>query len=131
MPTVRDYMVSDPIVLTPGMSIHDARRLLVAHQISGAPVVDERGNLVGILTERDVIGAMIRASYHQDPGSSVANCMTREVATLEAEMAIEEAAELFMESRWRRFPVVSRNRMVGLLGRADVLRAVEDLWSAD
>lgn len=128
MPTVSDYMVSDPITLSPGMSVHRARRLLVEHEISGAPVVDERGRLVGMFTERDIIGAVFRASYHQDPGSSVEDCMAPDVETLEADMDITEAAKLFLESRFRRFPVLSSNRMVGLLSRRDVLRAVEDLW---
>ena len=128
MPTVSNYMVTDPVTLSPGMSVHTARHLLVAHEISGAPVLDERGSLVGILTERDIIGAVFRASYHHDPGSRVADCMTREVETIEAETDVEEAAELFLKSRFRRFPVLSQTRMVGMISRRDVLRAIEDLW---
>ena len=130
MPSVSDYMVTDPVTLSPDMSVHDARRLLVEHEISGAPVVDERGRLAGIFTERDIIGAIFRASYYQDPGSSVGACMTREVETLEAGADIQEAAELFLKSRFRRFPVLSDNRMVGLISRRDVLRAIEDMWRA-
>jgi len=129
MPTVSDYMVSDPVTLSPDASVHDARHLLVEHEISGAPVVDERGDLVGIFTERDILGGVFRASYHQDPGSCVADCMSREVETIEAETDISEAAELFLRSRRRRFPVVSENRLVGLISRRDILRAIEDLWS--
>ena len=128
MATVSDYMVTDMVTLSPDMSVHAARHLLVAHKISGAPVVDERGNLVGMLTERDIIGAVFRATYYHDPGSRVADCMTVEVETIEAETEVEEAAELFLKSRLRRFPVVSKTRMVGLISRRDVLRAIEELW---
>jgi len=128
MPTVNDYMVTDPITLPPGMSVHRARQLLVEHEISGAPVVDDRGGLVGILTERDIIGAVFRASYYQDPGSCVADCMSHDVETIEAETDIAEAAEFFLRTRFRRFPVLLGNRMVGLISRRDILRAIEDLW---
>ena len=128
MPNVSDYMVIDPITLAPGMTVHYARRLLVEHEISGAPVMDERSRLVGMFTERDIIGAVFRSSYHQDPGSSVGECMSPEVETVEADMDIAEAAKLFLESRYRRFPVLLDNRVVGLLSRRDVLRAIEDLW---
>ena len=129
MSTVSDYMVRDPVTVSPEMSVHAARRVLVEHGFSGAPVVDERGELVGILTERDVIGAIFRSSYFQDPGSSVAECMTGEVETLEAETEITEAARLFLQSPYRRFPVLEENRMVGLISRRDLLRAIEDLWT--
>jgi len=130
MLTVGSYMTVDPVVLPPRMSVHEARRILVQHGISGGPVVDERERLVGILTERDIIGAVFRASYFQDPGSCVADCMTKEVETLEVYEDIEVAAQRFLTSPLRRFPVVDRNRLVGLLSRRDVLRAIEDLWTS-
>ena len=129
MLTVREYMTHDPVTLRPEMSVHEARQILLGHDISGAPVLDERARLVGILTERDIIGAVFRASYFQEPGSRVADCMTAQVETLEADVRIEEAAERFLKSRLRRFPVVEENRVIGLISRRDVLRAIEDLWS--
>jgi len=131
MPTVNDYMAHEPIVLLPDMGVHAARRLLVQNEISGAPVVDEGGRLVGILTERDIIGGYFRASYHQDQGDCVADCMTAEIETIESETDVSEAAELFLKSRYRRFPVLVENRLVGLLSRRDILRAIEDLWQVE
>jgi CBS domain-containing protein len=128
MPTVSDYMVKKVLVLSPDTEIHAARRLLVRNEISGAPVLDEGGDVVGILTERDIIGAIYGASYHKDLGRRVAEYMTTEVQTIEADMEIVAAIGLFLESRYRRFPVMAHARMVGLLSRRDALRAIEDLW---
>jgi CBS domain-containing protein len=128
MPTASDYMVKKVLVLAPDTEIHAARRLLVRNEISGAPVLDEGGDVVGILTERDIIGAIYGASYHRDLGGRVADSMTTEVQTIEADMEIVAAIELFLQSRYRRFPVMDQARMVGLLSRRDALRAIEDLW---
>lgn len=128
MPTVRDYMRTRLVVLSPQMSVHEARKLLVEHRVSGAPVVDATGALVGILTGRDLLGAFVRASYHQDPGDLVEHCMSRDVRTLEAESDIAAVVEEFLHTPYRRFPVLEGTRVVGILSRHDVLRALEELW---
>ena len=123
-----DFMTPDPVVLTPEMAVHRAMRTLLENEISGAPVVDERGELVGILTERDCLEVVFRASYHKELGGSVADYMTREVQTIEAEMDIVEVVELFFKSPYRRFPVLSGHQLVGQISRRAILRAVEALW---
>ena len=128
MARVGDFMTSDVIVLAPETNVHDALRVLVAHDISGAPVVDARGEVVGMLTGRDVIVAIFHASYHKDLGQPVAEYMSRTVQTVDAELDVMEVIELFMKSPFRRFPVMSGTRLVGLISRHDVLRAIEELW---
>lgn len=128
MARVGDFMTSDVIVLAPETNVHDALRVLVAHDISGAPVVDARGEVVGMLTGRDVIVAIFHASYHKDLGQPVTEYMSRTVQTVDAEMDVMEVIELFMKSPFRRFPVMSGTRLVGLISRHDVLRAIEELW---
>lgn len=128
MPTVRDYMTARLTVLHPDMSVHEARRLLVRHRVSGAPVVDAAGVLVGILTGRDLLVAFARASYHEHPGDRVADCMSRDVRTLEAEADIATVVGHFLHTPHRRFPVLQGTRLVGILSRHDLLRALEELW---
>jgi len=128
MPTVRDVMTSDVVVLRPEMSVHRAMSILLDADITGAPVLDERGSIAGILTEKDCLGAIFRASYHQDPGESVAECMTRRVQTVDAEMDVLEVIELFLRGPYRRFPVLDGTRLVGLISRRDIVRAVEASW---
>ena len=128
MTVARDFMTADLVVLSPDEGVHAAMRRLLAADVSGAPVVDERGELVGILTERDLLAAIARASYHKDLGGTVATYMSRDVRTVDAETELLRVVELFLESRFRRFPVLSGTRLVGLISRRDILRAVEALW---
>lgn len=128
MTTVSDYMTRDVIVLAPETSVHAALRLLLAHDISGAPVVDARGEVLGMLTERDVIGAIFHASYHKDLGGPVSASMSRDVQSVDADVDVMDVIALFMQSPFRRFPVMSGTRLVGLISRRDVLRAIEERW---
>lgn len=127
-PSVKDYMSINVVALSPTMDIHHAMKTLLEHQISGAPVIDEQRNLVGILSERDCLKVAFSASYHKDWGGRVSEYMNSEVQTVNANLDIVEMAELFLKSRYRRFPVVAGNRLVGMISRRDVLKALEELW---
>ena len=128
MATAADYMTREVILLSPTTRVHDALRLLLANDISGAPVVDERGEVAGMLTGRDVIGAIFHASYHKDLGGPVEAYMSRDVQTVDAETDVMAVIELFKKSRFRRFPVLAGTRLVGVISRRDVMRAIEELW---
>jgi CBS domain-containing protein len=126
--TANDFMSTDLIVFTPDMDIHRAIKALLEHRISGAPVVDGQGILVGILTKKDCFKIAFSASYHKEWGGRVSEFMSAEVETIDAEADIVEVAELFLKSRYRRFPVMKNGRLVGVISRHDVLRALEELW---
>jgi CBS domain-containing protein len=124
----RDYMSSRLITLTPETDIHRAIKLLLKHRISGAPVVDEDGRLIGVLSKKDCFKVAFTASYHEQWGGPVSEYMTRDPETVDADTDIIEVAEKLLNGPYRRFPVMSRNRLVGQISRCDVLRALEDLW---
>jgi CBS domain-containing protein len=126
--TAEQYMSSDLVTFSPAMDLRCAIRLLLKNRISGAPVVDSLGRLVGILTKKDCLKVAFSASYHQEWGGHVAQVMSREVQTVEAQSDVVEVAELFLNSRFRRFPVMKNGRLVGVISRHDVLRALDDLW---
>lgn len=128
MATIGDYMTRDVIVLSPRTSVHQALSLLLANDISGAPVVDERGEVVGMLTGRDVLGAIYDASYHQDLGGPVSAYMARDVRSVDVDADVMEVIELFLKTPFRRFPVMRGTRLVGLISRRDVMRAIQRLW---
>lgn len=128
MTVVADHMTREVITLSPSTTVHAALRLLLANDISGAPVVDDRGEVVGMLTGRDVIGAIFNASYHKDLGGTVADYMSRDVESVDAETEVMAVIERFMRSRFRRFPVLAGTRLVGVISRRDVLRAIEERW---
>jgi CBS domain-containing protein len=125
---VRDFMLAKPVVFTRNTDLLDAVRILVDRRISGAPVVDERGNLVGVLTERDFLRAALVAGYHGESGGRVGEYMTSDVEAVNAEDSLLDVAMRFVETKFRRFPVMDDNRVVGLVTRQDVLRTVLDTF---
>lgn len=127
-PRVRDYMTTDLVTLSEGMEINHAMQILLDKRLSGAPIVDNAGRLIGVLSKKDCLKAALQASYWRDWGKTVADFMSRQVETLPAEMDIVSAAEAFLASRYRRFPVLQEGTLAGQVSRADILRALSDHW---
>ncbi|NNF17179.1 MAG: CBS domain-containing protein [Gammaproteobacteria bacterium] len=125
--TAQQFMVTSIVTFTPDMEVMDAIEELVRKEISGAPVVDERGNVVGILTERDCLATVLTAGFHGEAAGPVGEYMSQNVISVDAEASLMNIAERFAQTPHRRFPVISHNRLVGLISRRDVLRAVLDL----
>ena len=121
---VKDYMSGKLITFSPDTDVLDAVHQLLQHRIAGAPVVDDHGNLVGMLSEFDCMKVVLTAAYHQQPGGPVEDLMVRDVETVHADMSVIDLAQLFMKSRFRRYPVLKDNRLVGQISRRDVLRAL-------
>lgn len=115
------------VTFRPDTDVLDAIHELVKHGISGAPVIDDTGNLVGMLSEFDCMKVVLTAGYHGDPGGPVSDLMATDVKTVRAEVSIVDMADVFMKSGLRRYPVISGNRLVGQISRRDVLRALTEL----
>ena len=124
---VRDLMSNADIRFTPDMDVLQAISLLIKHRITGAPVLDLHGNLIGILTEKDCMKVAVNACYHKEWGGRVEEFMTREVKTIDIDSSIVDAAEIFLKANYRRMPVLERHRVVGQVSRHDVLVALEKL----
>ena len=125
---VRDYMAASLVVLQPDMEMLRAIHLFVENRISGAPVTDEHGNLVGVLSELDCMRVALNAGYYEQLGGQVHEYMSTDVRTVQADASILELAQMFLDSPYRRYPVLDNNRLVGQISRRDVLRALEVLW---
>jgi CBS domain-containing protein len=125
---VRDCMATRLVTLKPEMEILAAVHLLLEHDFGGAPVLDDDGLLVGILTEKDCMKVVLNAGYHSEYGGRVAEFMSSELVTLSPDASIVEVARQFLENSFHRYPVVENNKLVGQISRRDVLRALEDLW---
>ena len=124
---VKDYMTKTLTTFRPDTSVLDAIHTLVKQRIAGAPVVDDSGNLIGMLSEFDCMKVALQAGYHEMFGGPVSEYMTSDVTTVNAQMSIIDLAQLFAEKGYRRFPVTDKNRLVGQISRRDVLRALETL----
>lgn len=122
---VVDFMTKGIITLTPDMDVMNAMQKFVDYQISGAPVVDARGNLVGILTERDCLKTFLQTSYYGNGGGGkVEEYMSVNVETIDSGVSLMDVAELLSTKKYRRYPVMENNRVVGLISRRDVLKAL-------
>ncbi len=126
--TVRQYMTPDVISFKPETDVHNAIDTLLKFRISGAPVLNDVGDVVGVLSIKDCLKVAFGASYHREPAGRVSEIMSYPVHMIDADSDIVEVAEHFLNSQYRRFPVTSDGHLVGVISRYDVLRALTELW---
>lgn len=123
---VRDYMATRLVTFKPDTHVLEAMDQLLKHKISGAPVVDHNGHMVGFLSEVDLMQVVVQDSYYDESVGIVADYMRVSVDTIDADMDIYTLAEKFIVEHRRRYPVTSRGKLVGQISRRDVLRAAEE-----
>jgi CBS domain-containing protein len=121
---VKDHMSKNVVTLDPDTEILRAAHTLITHDISGAPVLDKHGRLVGILTERDCMRVAMQADYHGIPGGLVKDHMSPSPQSVVPGESILELAQLFISGRFHRYPVVDNGRLIGVISRRDVMRAM-------
>jgi CBS domain-containing protein len=126
-PRVSEFMATTLFTLAPDTDIRDAVDFLLKHQISGAPVVDQTGALVGVISEQDCLRLVAAGANHERVAGTVAKYMTRDPLVLPPDMDVYFAAGLFLNKPYRRFPIVEDGKLVGLISRCDILRAVQQL----
>jgi len=125
---ITKYMATDLITFTPDTEIFEAIDSMIENQISGAPVLNEKKELIGMISEKDCITVIIDSVYHNQPisKSKVAKYMTTNLKTVSVEADIVDVANEFLKKNYKRFPVVDdKGRLVGQVSRRDILRAVK------
>ncbi len=128
---VSDYMSTRLITFSPDQHMHDVIEVLLKNKVSGGPVVDEEGKLVGVVSEGDCMKEVVRGKYNNMPNLSgnVSDHMTSDVISISPETNIFDAARMFLEKRIRRFPVVNRGKLVGQISQKDIMRAFHRMSS--
>ena len=121
---VRDFMTTALHTVTPDTEIMDAAKKLVEKNISGLLVLERDGRLAGILTERDCIRIALSAGYFDEGGGRVRDFMMKDVQTIDVDASLMDLADIFARERFRRFPVMDDGRLVGVIARRDVLKAL-------
>ena len=139
--TVEEIMTRDVITVSPTTPIQEAARLMVEHRVSGLPVIDGE-ELVGIVSDGDLIvrqrrqrqtpwwhaffadSEALARQYRREIGSTVGEVMTRPVITISPAWDIAMAASILDARSIRRLPVVRDGRLVGIVSRADLIRAL-------
>lgn len=121
---VRDYMAANLVTFSAETSVLEAIQVLVQKRISGGPVVDEHGNLIGILSQKDCMEVALNALYHGDAVGEVSEYMSRDIKTVEADTDLLEIGEMFLRLPYGRYPVLKNSRLVGQISRRDVFKAL-------
>ncbi|WP_298493258.1 CBS domain-containing protein [uncultured Algibacter sp.] len=127
--TVSDYMTTNLITFTPDQPIENVMQSLIKNRISGGPVVNEKNELIGIISEGDCIKQISESRYYNMPmqDQTIGKHMVGNVETIDGNMNIFDAAKKFLESKRRRFPIVENGKLVGQISQKDVLKAAMQL----
>ena len=145
--TAQDIMTKEPITVSPETEIGEAARLLLDKKLNGVPVLDKSGKLVGILCQSDLIKQQkklplpsiftlldgfipltsmkhLEKEVRKITGTTVSDTMTPNPVTVRPDMAIQEIAGLMVDRKYHTLPVVDQGKLVGIIGKEDVLRTM-------
>ncbi|WP_425076262.1 CBS domain-containing protein [Psychroserpens sp. S379A] len=122
---VSDYMSRELIYFKPEQTVEEVIQILIRNKISGGPVVNDNNELVGVISEGDCLKQISESRYYNMPMEQhiVENRMIKNVETIDGNMNIFDAANKFLESKIRRFPIVENGKLVGQISQKDVLKA--------
>ena len=122
---VSDFMSRDLITFRPEQKVISVVELLIKHKISGGPVVNDRNELVGIISEGDCLKQISECRYYNMPMDDdiVEQRMIKDVDTIDGNMNVFDAASVFLESKHRRFPILQDGKLVGQISQKDILKA--------
>lgn len=147
-----DTIMSSPVIsVAPGTTVSEAARLMLAHRISGLPVLGADGALIGVISEGDLmrrseLGTVRKRSwwlellvspgklaedYVQGHGRKVEELMSRDLACIGREASLQDAVDLMSRRGVKRLPVVEKGRLIGILSRSDLLRALAGALPAE
>jgi CBS domain-containing protein len=137
---VEDFMTRRVITITPDTTLLAAAKLMLEHRVGGLPVLDAAGHLIGVFSESDLLREEgekgspwldIMVAEDEKPAASlrldmrkVADIMTRQLVTIAPDASIAEAFRLLHDHRLRRLPVVESDKLVGVIARVDLVRAM-------
>ena len=111
----KDVMTRDIITVSPSTKVKNLAMILIKNQISGAPVADKNGNILGIVSEADIVAKR---------GKDAKAIMSKKVVRVRQDASVEEIAQLMMTHAIKRLPVMEGNEIIGIVSRADIVSAI-------
>ena len=123
---VENYMTRRLVTFHPDQTMDQVVETLLSKKISGGPVIDDNGDLCGIISEGDCLKEVVKGKYNNSPNMSgtVREHMATNVKTVTPDMNVFELAQMFLNMKLRRFPVLQDGKLVGQISQKDVMRAV-------
>lgn len=122
--TVRDCMSKNMVLFKKDQSVIEVVEKLIKYRISGGPVVDDNHRVIGVISEGDCIKQISESRYYNMPmeDTSIEKYMSKSVDTMTPEINLFDAANIFLNSKRRRFPVVEDGKIIGIVSQKDILR---------
>jgi len=130
IPSVQDYMTRKLITFKKDTDINVAIKSLLDNRISGAPVLDDQGKVVGLIDDKDCLQVLFGNVYNRLPKSTdtVSNYMSNVMKSIKSDQSILDVASVFISSPFKRLLVMDENdKLVGQISRRDILRAIKEL----
>jgi CBS domain-containing protein len=131
MTEINDIMEKKVVTVERNTPILDAISTLLKHNFTGLPVVDKKGHVVGIITEKDVLALAMSIhdkTYESDTANAfVEDFMTPDVVTVEVTETLKQVCSSLMKHSFRRIPIVSKGKLVGLVSRKDIIAYIMNL----
>jgi len=123
---VRYHMDRNFIKLKADQEISEVIELFNKQRVFGAPVIDDIGNLIGIISGSDCIHAAVKSNFDPSWRAHVKDYMKTDVRTVDANYSCLFVAKMFIEDPYRKYPVIENDHIVGMIGREEILRALEN-----
>ena len=126
----RDIMTARLVTLNAEMDVFHGIKVLVKNNISGAPVIDQHGKLLGVFSEKSCMRVLVDAAYDGLPTNQIGKFMDTDPVTISPDTQLLSIAQIFLTTPRRRLPVIENDRLVGQVSRRDVIRAASKVMSA-
>jgi len=124
----KDIMTTGLVTVKRTTAIHEAIRILVENNVTGLPVVNDDMTVAGIISEKDMLGLLYNI---EDKPGNVENFMTEEVVCFDKEDSLIDIAESFIQSSFRRVPILDKGKLVGIISRKDIITYILKLRHKD
>ncbi|MEN8237832.1 MAG: CBS domain-containing protein [Actinomycetota bacterium] len=118
---VRDLMTTDVVAVAPSTSIRDAARMMFRYRVSGLPVVDPEGHVIGIITEGDFLAMELKRADGGTTAEFVRDAMSHSVLSISPDLEVMDAARYMYEHDVKRVVVIEDGMMTGIISRFDIV----------
>lgn len=120
----KDIMSKDVLSVTPDTTVYRAARLVVDNKISGVPVLSEEGELMGIVTEKDLLVILDFLGVHQAKDALISECMSKDVIACSQDTPVQDISRLLVQKNIKRVPIVKEGKLLGIVSRRDILNGM-------
>lgn len=118
----KTIMNSDVVTVKKDASLYETINILIENSISGLPVLDDNDNLVGIISEKDILHLLVDQNVTDD--CKVSDYMSKNVISFGPEESILTISEFFIKNPFRRVPIIDDGKVIGVIARRDVIELI-------